>query len=418
MPARNAVQIALIYPDGEQHQIKSTLSTFSIGSGDACDLVIADAALARIHLYISIGDDSVQITPYAFEADAEHSPLAEGNIESTADSVERIGDNYAWPFNKPYRFGDYTLLFTQEVQEEKSSQRKLSLEQVFQSMLGSSFSFRLLRIFGVPANMLMVARWPMLILFASGLSLGVLFMYANGRFSSPSVAQGPTVEAVPPTVAPPTMTAVATETPTVLPTKVSVQPTPSFEPPPTTVTRTGKLRDGPDVTLANTPTVSPTLSFAEETAAAPTATIGPTPTPEAREVNATVEALGIWVEAAQVDAGELYWHLIDVQWLDLETSGGRHHLFIEVVDENGQRVLEQPVTVSWPDGQTTANTHKIAPDPYAYEFPMGAAGNSYDVKLQGLPSDVLHGAGLGTLEHREQKLLTSYILIYQRRQKS
>lgn len=430
MPAPNPIFIELIYPDGERRPIKSTLTTFSVGSGDESDLVIPDSDIANPQFRVRLGPQSVFIRPESFAlepVDTTDGSITTGDINSVDELVEsesepsvQIGQETAWPFGKPYRFGEYTLIFTQ-TEIEKSPKRRFSLENFFQGLVGPSFSFRLIRFVGVPMSSLKVARWPILILFASGLTIGSLYTLYRplSRMSNITPRAKPTAIAETQLengmAQLPTLTPTPTETPT--PTFVVPSPTPTA--PSLVGTRTGTLQFGPDIAK---PTSTPTLNAAEtaqgESNAPPTATVGPTPTTELRKLSATLEALGIWVEAAQVEPGDVYWHLINVEWWDVERSGGRHHIFIEVIDENGQRILNQPVTVSWPDGQLTRPTHKTAPDPYAYEFPMGAAGHSYNVKIQGLPSDVLHGAGLGTIEQREHNLLTSYVLIYQRRQKS
>jgi hypothetical protein len=45
---------------------------------------------------------------------------------------------------------------------------------------------------------------------------------------------------------------------------------------------------------------------------------------------------------------------------------------------------------------------------------MYAAGYAYSVKVEGLPSDVLRGAGLGDLTKRFHGIHVAYYLTYQR----
>jgi hypothetical protein len=45
---------------------------------------------------------------------------------------------------------------------------------------------------------------------------------------------------------------------------------------------------------------------------------------------------------------------------------------------------------------------------------MYAAGNAYNVKVEGLPSDILFGAGMGDIENPRWGIHTSYLLTYQK----
>ncbi len=72
------------------------------------------------------------------------------------------------------------------------------------------------------------------------------------------------------------------------------------------------------------------------------------------------------------------------------------------------------MTVYWGDGSATLKTEdKPAPE-YAFNYPMYAPGQSYSIKVEGLPSDSLHGAGLGDLTRRAWNIHVNYILVFQR----
>jgi hypothetical protein len=45
---------------------------------------------------------------------------------------------------------------------------------------------------------------------------------------------------------------------------------------------------------------------------------------------------------------------------------------------------------------------------------MYAAGNAYAVQLEGLPSDVVQGAGMGSIEARGMGVHTSFRFVFQR----
>jgi len=127
-----------------------------------------------------------------------------------------------------------------------------------------------------------------------------------------------------------------------------------------------------------------------------------------------LDQLGVTVNDAPVASGQQYWRLVDARWADEAESGGKHHIYVEVLDENGSRVTGQPVTVMWSEGATTGVTEDKAPPDYAFNFQMYAAGYAYRVQVDGLPSDQVSGAGLGSIEQRAYGIHTSYYLTYQK----
>ena len=79
------------------------------------------------------------------------------------------------------------------------------------------------------------------------------------------------------------------------------------------------------------------------------------------------------------------------------------------------RIVGQPVTVYWGDGNLTLPLEdKPAPD-FGYNFQMYAAGYAYSVKVEGLPSDILNGAGMGDTINRFKGIHTSYYVTFQPR---
>ena len=124
--------------------------------------------------------------------------------------------------------------------------------------------------------------------------------------------------------------------------------------------------------------------------------------------------LGINIEDAPVQPGQQYWRLVEVRFEDEQQAGGKHHIYADVIDENGKRVVGQPVTVFWGDGNYTAPLEdKPAPD-FGFNYQMYAAGYAYNVKAEGLPSDVLRGAGLGDVANRFKGIHVAYYLTFQR----
>ncbi|MBX2998429.1 MAG: cyclic nucleotide-binding domain-containing protein [Caldilineaceae bacterium] len=120
------------------------------------------------------------------------------------------------------------------------------------------------------------------------------------------------------------------------------------------------------------------------------------PAQPSRAWDGRLSQLGVNVADASVGSGQPYWQLVEARWENEAEAGGKHHIYVEVLDENGQRIVGQPVSIFWSDGGDMILTEdKPAPE-YASNYPMYKAGNSYNIKVEGLPSDVLQGAGLGT----------------------
>lgn len=166
----------------------------------------------------------------------------------------------------------------------------------------------------------------------------------------------------------------------------------------------------------------PAVAAPPEGAAAPP----PAPPPQEEVVQAAavqaaqrawdprLDRLGVTLQEANVASGQQYWRLIDAHWADEAQSGGKHHIYVETLDENGNRVVGQPIMVTWPEGALSGVTENKTPPDYAYNFQMYAAGYAYTVNVDGMPSDRLSGAGLGSIEQRTYGIHTSYYLTFQR----
>lgn len=168
--------------------------------------------------------------------------------------------------------------------------------------------------------------------------------------------------------------------------------------------------------------VAPAQAIAEAApvvavAAAPEAQAAAAPAPAAapgRNLDARLGALGVTIEDAQAAPGQSYWRLVEVRFADEIESAGKHHIYADTLDENGVRVVGQPVTVFWGDGSYTNGVEDKPSPEFGFNYQMYASGYAYSVKVEGLPSDVLHGAGMGDVENRFRGIHTSYYLLYQR----
>jgi hypothetical protein len=85
---------------------------------------------------------------------------------------------------------------------------------------------------------------------------------------------------------------------------------------------------------------------------------------------------------------------------------------VEVLDENGRRMLEQPIIQAWRDGQVTFYAEKKNAPEYGANVPIyGVLGeDNYRIYVDGAPSDVIEGLGLPGGRH------VSYLLTFQRTQ--
>ncbi|MBI1293879.1 DUF5107 domain-containing protein [bacterium] len=114
---------------------------------------------------------------------------------------------------------------------------------------------------------------------------------------------------------------------------------------------------------------------------------------ESIEWDERLDELEIEVVPANVPRGQRYWKVIKAEFQTPEEGGGRHHIFVEVLDEDGKRIVGQPIQIHWRDGGAEIVTEdKPAPE-YAANFPMYGNLGGYSVDLPGL-SDTVTGMGL------------------------
>lgn len=148
--------------------------------------------------------------------------------------------------------------------------------------------------------------------------------------------------------------------------------------------------------------------------AEPTAGAATTAQPTNPALTQELLSLGVTMQTAVVEPGASYWKLTSVRWLNEDQAQGRHHIFIDVLDESGARIVGQSITIAWPGEEVHTITEAKPNDPFAYAFPMYALAPAYTVRVNDLPSDALIGAGLGTPENPQWAGLTSFELIFQR----
>ena len=197
----------------------------------------------------------------------------------------------------------------------------------------------------------------------------------------------------------PTNTATPTHTPT---RTLTPTPTPTPTPLPTAT---------PMPTETATPTPKPRARRKSPTATPiPTATAGPPPL--VRTLDGRLTLLGVQVSPASVPAGQPYWRLVKARWEDGEQSGGKHSIYIEVLDAAGNRALGQRVVVEWAGGSATLVVKDVPPPELSVNFPMYNTLGSYSVRVLGLPSDRVFGLGLGTIEAPNFTVHTCFYLTF------
>ncbi len=199
--------------------------------------------------------------------------------------------------------------------------------------------------------------------------------------------------------------------------------TPTYTPAPTgtfvptatpTVTPIPTQTPIPAATFTPQPVYAAPVAFVQAEVAAASVEEAPAPSLPPRIWDGRLDGLGVSLREAGVGSGQQFWRLIEVRWQNEQEGGGKHNIYVETLDEGGNRLVGIPVTVFWGDGSMTLKTEdKPAPD-YAFSYPMYAAGQSYSIQAEGLPSDVLQGAGLGDQARRAWTIHVNYILVFQR----
>ena len=124
-----------------------------------------------------------------------------------------------------------------------------------------------------------------------------------------------------------------------------------------------------------TPSITPTPS------STPTPTITPTPTPRpyvAVRVRST--------DTPTVTPTPNVDFAANVRQLTACENQGKHHLFIHVVDQNGNGIPGMKVRISWSGGEAIAETGTKIEDPGLADFAMFKG--SYSVEVLGVISDV------------------------------
>lgn len=131
-----------------------------------------------------------------------------------------------------------------------------------------------------------------------------------------------------------------------------------------------------------------------------------TPTPSL-DWDPRLDLRGAYLIPAQDGA----WRLVRARWLDEAESAGRHHIYIDTLDADGERVTGVQVRIRWGGGETAVTTEAKPNEPYAANFPMFAVAPAYSAQAAG--GDLVGGMGLGSIEQPAYAIHTSYELVWQ-----
>lgn len=211
-----------------------------------------------------------------------------------------------------------------------------------------------------------------------------------------------------------------------------VPPTPTFTPTPIpTVTFTPTATDTPLPTETPTPlptdTPVPTATPVPNNPAPQPPTATPTPVPPTPTPKPSLPPIEYWdprldilphvgLVSDPIQPGQPYWRLIEAKWENEAEAGGNHHIYIDVLDENGERIIGQGILIRWPGGNLTIYTEEKPANEYSTNFSMHsyATLGSFDVKVEGGPGDMMVGLGLGTPEQPDYTIHTNFKLTYKR----
>lgn len=115
-----------------------------------------------------------------------------------------------------------------------------------------------------------------------------------------------------------------------------------------------------------------------------------------REWDSRLDERGVRVVEANAPAGQTFWRVVRGEWLDEAQAGGRHHIYVDVLDETGQRMVGVPLTVIWPGGEARMVSEAKPGEPYAANYPMSPSRNEFAVGVaNGLLSERVIGIGMG-----------------------
>ncbi|MBC8448821.1 MAG: carboxypeptidase regulatory-like domain-containing protein, partial [Chloroflexi bacterium] len=131
------------------------------------------------------------------------------------------------------------------------------------------------------------------------------------------------------------------------------------------------------------------------------------------------EAYGVAIEEAPVEEGQLYWRAVRVHHLTPEENGGKHHIFLDILDEVGTRLSAAQARVTWEGGEQVITVDKPLNEP-GTNFPMWkwqvCAVEALGLPGQPLPSDRVTNLHTGHDDEAPGNTLFhhSFLVVFQR----
>ncbi|KPL87984.1 hypothetical protein [Ardenticatena maritima] len=134
------------------------------------------------------------------------------------------------------------------------------------------------------------------------------------------------------------------------------------------------------------------------------------------------EPLGVRIEPADVAPGEWFWKAVHVHHLTPQENRGRNHLWVDVRDEQGKRLMGSRVRVRWAGGEGEIRIEKPADEPGG-NMPL-YRGNIYTVDVleppdAPLPSDrvvSIHTNHIGEGDGNDRFRHSFYVVFQRTRQ--
>ena len=84
--------------------------------------------------------------------------------------------------------------------------------------------------------------------------------------------------------------------------------------------------------------------------------------PEIQLIN-DAEAYGVRVVPVAAPAGQTVWRTVRVHHLTPAENGGNHHIYLDLLDEQGRRVNGARARVTWPGGEQIVTVDKPPTEP-------------------------------------------------------
>ena len=132
------------------------------------------------------------------------------------------------------------------------------------------------------------------------------------------------------------------------------------------------------------------------------------PAPTVAVVDPRLAKMGVTVVPAPTRSGQTHFVVKKLAYQDENESGGSHHIYVEVLDEEGRRLTNQSVAIRWQDSQVDLVTSNDKPvTEYAANFAMYGALGAYSAQVAG-GSDKVIGMGL------PGRLHVNYLITFQR----